>query len=656
MKTIRLTGILILFLPFLLQAQYVDDGAMMCAHSKSKGHAHTHLQKSTQIGANHSFDVLHYKLDADFFHCFETPYPNSFDAVLLLRFKTDTTLNSIRLDAAQESLEIISLEGPVNSFRHEDDDLFIDLDQEYPAGDTLEILITYQHKEIDDKAFYAADGFVFTDCEPQRARRWFPCWDEPNDKATWELIAAVPDDVLLGSNGSLVDSTRFGDTLSYHWKSIHPLPTYLAVVSARKNWNLDILEWEKPDGSGSIPIRYYYNDGEDPSYIQGIYNDMSDYFSEIFGMYPFEKNGFATLNNKFPWGGMENQTLTSLCPNCWYESLIAHEFAHQWFGDLITCASWADLWLNEGFATYSEALWKEHTSGYEAYEELMISRKNNYMAGNPGRPIAMKHWNTTPPPQIVLFNYALTYAKSACVLYMLRKELGDAVFFDFIKSYGTDEDFMFKAITTEEFILKTNEFTGQDYRWFFEQWIYLPNHPIYQNIFYITQETENQWKVNFTTHQAQETAFFAYPIDIRFLGPELDSTIRIENTEDMQVWDFFFPSEVTEIQFDPEDKIFLKEVQQIVGMEETEMSKNIRLDPNPADKTVCLNITGAINQELIINIFDATGKVLYSEIRNPGGGINPKIDIPTHNLPQGFYLLSIESPTFALTKKLLIVH
>ena len=83
-------------------------------------------------------------------------------------------------------------------------------------------------------------------------------------------------------------------------------------------------------------------------------------YSELFGEHPFEKNGFATLNNQFVWGGMENQTLTSLCPNCWDEGLISHEFAHQWFGDMITCATWADIWLNEGFATYTEALWLEH--------------------------------------------------------------------------------------------------------------------------------------------------------------------------------------------------------------------------------------------------------------------------------------------------------
>ncbi|MBK7380205.1 MAG: hypothetical protein IPJ03_14645 [Ignavibacteriales bacterium] len=152
------------------------------------------------------------------------------------------------------------------------------------------------------------------------------------------------------------------------------IATYLFVISGKVNYNLDLVYWHKlSNPNDSIPLRFYWNQGENHSSVlqmEQVTLEMTDHYSTLFGEHPFEKNGFATLNSSFPWGGMENQTLTSLCPGCWSEGLISHEYAHQWFGDMITCATWANIWLNEGFATYSEALWIEHTSGYSSYKIL----------------------------------------------------------------------------------------------------------------------------------------------------------------------------------------------------------------------------------------------------------------------------------------------
>ena len=141
---------------------------------------------------------------------------------------------------------------------------------------------------------------------------------------------------------------------------------------------------------------------------------MTTGFSQLFGEHPFEKNGFATLNNQFQWGGMENQTLTSLCPNCWSENLVSHEFAHQWFGDMITCATWADIWLNEGFATYWKRSGTNSRADTRAYKSDINNDASSYLSGNPGWPMYNPSWAITTPPNNTLFNYAITYAKGAC--------------------------------------------------------------------------------------------------------------------------------------------------------------------------------------------------------------------------------------------------
>src|ERR1035437_6119509 len=180
------------------------------------------------------------------------------------------------------------------------------------------------------------------------------------------------------------------------------------VLSPKLNYKLDIVYWHKlSNPADSIPLRFYYNTGESPDYIESILPDMTTYYSQNFIEHPFQKNGFATVGASFVWGGMENQTLTSICQNCWYESLVSHEFAHQWFGDMITCGTWADIWLNEGFATWTEAFWIEKTAGYSGYKSSINSDASWYFSYNPGWAISVPDWAIHTPGVDTLFNTAI---------------------------------------------------------------------------------------------------------------------------------------------------------------------------------------------------------------------------------------------------------
>jgi len=558
MKNVLTTVALLLIISTNLLGQNETKGAKFCSDKKMN----STLNKIEEIfsGPLHSFDVLDYKLDLDLYNCFLSPYPKSFIASVIITFKVDSTLNSISLNAVNTSLTIDSVRLSGVSYAHASNILTINLDRTYAVGETTQVKIYYRHNNVSDNAFYVSNGMVFTDNEPERARNWFPCWDKPSDKATVELRAKTPATVKLGSNGRLADSTKNADTIYYHWISRDPVATYLVVISAKVNYGLDIVNYINPsDPTDTFPIRFYYNAGENITDAKQRIVPITTYFSQAFGKHPFEKNGFATLNNQFQWGGMENQTLTSLCPNCWGEYLMAHEYAHQWFGDMITCATWADIFLNEGFATFSEALWSESKTGYAAYKSDINSEASSYLSGNPGWAISNPNWAVTTPNTNTLFNYAITYAKGACVLHLLRYVLGDSLFFSGLKSYATDPSLKYKSAVISDFKNAMAVSSGQNLDWFFDQWIFQPNHPVYQNGYYFSQ-SGSYWEVGFQAKQTQtNTVFFKMPIEIKIgfvSGP--DTLIRVMNDANNQMFYFTFTRQPSSVQFDPDNQIVLK--------------------------------------------------------------------------------------------------
>ena len=557
-KNLIMMTFLFIISSFNIHAQERERGSVFC--SEKKMNSSLNKREEFLSGPLHTFDVLDYKLDLDIYNCFISPYPKSFKGSVIITFKVDSILNSISLNAVNTSLVIDSVGLAGHLIQHSSNILTISFDRTYAIGETTQLKIYYRHNNVTDNAFYASNGMVFTDCEPEGARKWFPCWDKPSDKATVELRAKTPATVKLGSNGRLADSTRNADTIYYHWISRDPVATYLTVISAKVNYGLDIVKWINPTNpNDTLPIRFYYNVGENLTTAKQVIIPITTFYSQKFGDHPFEKNGFATLNNQFVWGGMENQTLTSLCPGCWGEYLLAHEYAHQWFGDMITCATWADIFINEGFATFSEALWSESKNGYSAYKSDINSEANSYLGGNPGWAISNPTWAVTTPNTNTLFNYAITYAKGACVLHLLRYVLGDTQFFNGLKSFANDPSLKYKSAVIADFKNVMAATSGQNLDWFFDQWIYQPNHPVYQNGYYFVQHGSN-WEVGLLAKQSQtNTVFFKMPIEIKItFTTGSDTTIRVINDVNNQLYNFMFTRQPSSVQFDPGNQIVLK--------------------------------------------------------------------------------------------------
>jgi len=543
--------LLIQALCFLVAAQ----GQVVFSSSRNAG--------ATKFSTKFSFDVLKYKLNIGLYQCYFHPYPKSFTAQQRITLRVDSVLSGIALNAVNTSMSIDSVSFAGISFTHQSDTLKILLDRIYQSGEILDLDIFYRHHDVNDNGFYASEGTVYTDSPPEGARKWMPCMDHLSDKAAWELIVRVPSSVRLGSNGRLADSTIAGDTISYHWISDNPVATYLITLSSKLNYMVHKKFWRKlSNQNDSIPVRIYYKAGENISTIDSTILPMTDFFSNKFGDYPFEKIGFATLNSSFPWGGMENQSMVNLGPYGYNDmDLIAHEHAHQWFGNLITCGTWADIWLNEGFGTYCQNLWTEHIQGPNAYKSSLSALASYYLTNNPGWPLYNPEWAIQTPGAGYLYNQSVSYNKGACVLHQLRYVMGDSLFFQLMHAYATDKSLMYENAYTRDFMAKASEISGTDLNWFFNEWVFAPNHPIYNNTFDIDSLAINRWRVIFTVSQSQEnTIIFKMPLQVKItFSDNTDTLILVMNDVNHQDFIFSFSKEPVTLSFDPDRNILLKQ-------------------------------------------------------------------------------------------------
>jgi subtilisin-like proprotein convertase family protein len=262
---------------------------------------------------------------------------------------------------------------------------------------------------------------------------------------------------------------------------------------------------------------------------------------------------------------MENQTLIAVFPGSWNFDMASHEFGHHWFGDLITCATWADIWLNESFATYCEALLLEYLGGPSAYQNRINEHYNYYRNANNNKAIYNPLFiNYTPPKGQIfdeLFYFPVVYSKGGCVLYMLRHVLGDTMFFNVLRSYLNDPNFRFKNATTDDFTAKINQVTGQDYTWFIDEWIKQRNHPKYYNVYKKDSIGISQWQLNFTTSQDLSfSPFHKMPIELKVMFPNnTDTLLKVLNEWNGQNFTFNLNRRPDSVQFDPGNKIILKE-------------------------------------------------------------------------------------------------
>jgi aminopeptidase N len=485
---------------------------------------------SASSAESQSIDVKHYRLQLQL-------TPNEFGTAgvvtgtVTITGETTGTTSAINVDAQPNlNIDSVRLDGAQNNFRRRNTLVVISFPAAKPARTQFTIVIQYQGagtvSSIGGGLLFTRHGPDFvpvmaTHSEPFGAPLWWPCIDNPADKATAEIEVTVPEGNQAASNGVLDRvQTNADHTVTYFWREDSPLSTYLVSVAAT-NYAKFEDSYTALDGVTKMPLVYYVY----PEHLElarlkfAVTRSAMEIYAGLFGEYPFlgEKYGMA----EFPFGGaMEHQTITSISSslvasvNSSNQATIVHELAHHWWGDLVTMRTWDDIWLNEGFATYSEVLFFERFAGLAPGELLSKSYDDGVVDGALGGTVTAENLDKPFDDQGAI------YRKGGWVLHMLRHVLGDQKFFAALKQYGTR--YAFSNASTADFQQVCEGFHGASLDWFFKQWIYAPGRPVYKVSSDISPADANgNYAVTLVVKQKQsheipgrENGNYIMPIDI----------------------------------------------------------------------------------------------------------------------------------------------
>jgi aminopeptidase N len=356
---------------------------------------------------------------------------------------------------------------------------------ERTAGGTVEVAVGYRATPRRGLYFVEPDQHypkkprqAWTQGQDVDSPRWFPCIDQPGIKATSEVIATVPRPFSALANGELVGEREGSDgTRTFHWKLDVPHSAYLVTLVAG-----ELESWKEK--AGPVELDFHVPKGRmaDGKRAMGNTARMMAFFTERLGVpYPYKRYGQVCVAD-FIFGGMENTTQTTLTDQTLHDErahldftsdpLVSHELAHQWFGDLVTCRTWADGWLNEGFATYFEALWREHDLGEDEFRYEMLENADLYLSEMEryARSVVTSRYHEP----VDIFDRHL-YEKGSLILHMVRGVLGDERFFRAVKRYL--EKHARGAVETRDLLRAVEEATGAELSWLFEPFVHGRGHP-----------------------------------------------------------------------------------------------------------------------------------------------------------------------------------
>lgn len=600
------------------------------------------------IKGDSTIKVLYYEININIFL---NPNYISASTKLLIQRKLNSSYFFLNF-ANTLIVDSIKINNQPTSFTHINDKINLN----YFGMDSLINIIVFYHglpipTGFGSFVFSSFDGnpVVWSLSQPYGAQDWFPCKNSIEDKAdSSRVIITCPDNLIGVSNGVLERvSVNQNDTKTYYWKNSYPISVYLISIAVSNYYEYKTY-FHYALNDSLLVVHYIY-----PSQFNSLKSqldktiNMLDFFTRKYTAYPFikEKYGHAQVNFS---GGMEHQTITSI--GSFTDNVIAHELAHMWFGDYITCKNWHHIWLNEGFATYSEALYIEETIGKEGYDEFIRNRMN--FAKNAVGTIYVQDISSL----YEIFNPYRSYAKGSIVLHMLRGVVGDSLFFKILKNYLSDSLIAYNTALTENFVDICEFVSGLELDYFFNQWIYGENYPKYVISWGYEKIYQNNYKINLNISQSQNSnpPFFKMPIEILIKTKDKDTLIRVFNDTSVANYNFTVVGEPQKLIFDPNNKI-LKDKFGDETFEKISYSLGQNY-PNPFNSATKIDFEILEYTQVNLEVYDILGrkvKTLVNQKLKPG---KYNIEFYPENLSSGIYLYKLTTEHFSETKKMIFVQ
>jgi len=604
-----------LFIP--IWAAIAHEGEYQCFHAGAAAFAADSEESSVRYGRDRAFDVEHIKLQVEL--DFEKESISGVATHTLIPVGSPAT--EIAFDAINMNVDsVVDGIGEPIDFEITNEKLRVYFTNPIAVGISTEVNIDYSttrpvagiHFRTARLGYTEAETQAWTQGEPEDARHWFPCLDYPNERATTEVICTVRDDFVALSNGNLVGSTHdpANGKKTFHWRQRQAHVTYLVSLVAGPFVSIQ-------DRAADVPLFYYALPGQEDDARKTYRNTpaMFDIFEQLVGVpYPYDRYSQVSVVD-FMYGGMENTSITTMTERIILDDsarltrsmddLIAHELAHQWFGDLMTCRDWSHIWLNEGFATYFELIYQEHQFGRDFMIHDLLWYQQDVVDSDRGegkRPVVSRQYDKPMDN----FGYR-AYSKGGSILHMLRNELGDEVFWKAVNTYTTRHQNT--VVETNDLMRAAEDVSGKSLERFFDQWLY---HTGYPEISIDYNWNNDQMLAEVVVRQTQNvtefTPLFEFTTTIEFHG---DDSIHVEPvliTDEVHT--FFVPLDERPefVRFDPESSI-LKSLK--FDKPKPMLFAQLRNDPSIVGRyQACDQLSGKIGDDVV----DALANTLKSDV------------------------------------------
>ena len=541
----------------------------------------------------------------------------------------------------------------------------------YYHGDGGSTSVTNYNGISTGTAFNSSVSYTYS--EPFWSKIWWPCKQVLSDKAdSLQVSITTESNCKAGSNGILKSVVPLpGNKVRYDWVSNYPVDFYL--VSFAVGQYIEHIAYAEIEGtSDSILIQsYLFQDCPYlPMHLNAIEKTKAylNLFSKLYGGYPFknEKYGYCLTNSD--WGAMENQTMTTIgyqaldttaasIGGYYYYWYSAHEIGHSWFGDNVTCATWQDIWINEGFASYSEYLALQYLES-QSSADFWMNNAHQIIMLQPGGSvyIPVEYSND----ENIIFDYRLTYKKGAAIVHILRNELAnDSIFFQTLKNF--QYEFKYGTASALDFKNILEITSGQDFTDFFDQWFFGEGYPKF-NIHW--SQVEDTLIINSSqTTSSPVTPLFRMPVDFKLYFNRADTTIRLYQASNQETFRIYFPHSISNVEFDPDNWIINQSNIVHTGIEDEHIFKNSFYlypnYPNPFNPVTKIKFsvpnTSIENSHTKLVVFDLLGKeiaTLVDEVKKPG---SYEVEFDARDLSSGVYLYRLQIDDMVQIKKMILL-